>query len=413
MLLNGKLIEEVDESDLDALIGVASESQTLDFKEHAYPTYPDQNGKAIWDKVEFSADLSSFANAFGGWIICGMKERKGQATEVCGLGSNVDVDREIGRLQQAANSGIEPRIPTLKFHSVNLSDPQKSKALVIYVGRSFIGPHRVKETSRFHMRRSNGKGIEMNVDELRMAFNLSESLTERVKDFRKERVELHSDYGIHEDIPVALESSFRIILHSIPLTTLSLGAGIELSSFEFADRAFGHPSLSSAFTRHARFNFLGMVFPQGIRIDEKEEYFQVFRHGAVEYVYSLKGYQGDDCVLLNPVTIEDKVLFALPIILEMQRNLNIDLPFVIMLSLVGLSSTKFDVSGYEPQVGTSRRITRNRIMIPDSVLNENNVDLKVFLKSIFDIMWNTGGCYGSGSYQNGDWIRKNRSEVGY
>src|SRR5690606_28334280 len=91
-----------------------------------------------------------------------------------------------------------------------------------YIPRSFIGPHRVKETNKFHFRNSNGKH-EMSVDELRIAFNLLENLTDRVRKFSKERINLLASNDYHEDIPVMLGEGPRIALHSIPLTTLSLG----------------------------------------------------------------------------------------------------------------------------------------------------------------------------------------------
>ncbi len=403
MLLNGKLITEIEENDLASMIGVASESQNLDFKEHAYPTYQDQNGKTTWDKVEFCADLSSFANSFGGWIICGMKEKGGMATEICGLGPTINIEREIQRLEQAANSGIEPRLPTLKFQSVDLADPEKSKVLLIYVGRSFIGPHRVKETSKFHARRSNGKN-EMNVDELRIAFNLAESLTERVKNFRQGRVGILNSSDVHEDVPVVLEHGPRIILHSIPLTTLSLGTLIELNSFEFANNVFSDVSQLNAFFRGARFNFLGVVFPFGLKIAEKTEYFQVFRNGSVEYVSVLD--HGDlREKTVNPFRIEQKVLMNLSIILKMQKSLGVDSPTTIMLSLIGLNDYSFELPGLRNAFEGVTPISQERILFPDVILTDYEQNLKTVLRPLLNIFWNTGGFSGSASYdEDGNWI---------
>ncbi|PWB52148.1 MAG: hypothetical protein C3F06_09015 [Candidatus Methanoperedenaceae archaeon] len=54
--------------------------------------------------------MSSFANAAGGYLIYGMRENSGIASEVCGL-ENVNADAEIRRLENIIRDGIKPRIP--------------------------------------------------------------------------------------------------------------------------------------------------------------------------------------------------------------------------------------------------------------------------------------------------------------
>lgn len=168
MLFNGKTINDLKESDLIDLIGRESESDRIDYKKAAYPAYSDKEGKRT-GRAEFCADLTSFANTNGGWIVCGMIEENGEAKELCGLGTEINPDAEIRRLRQVADSGIEPRIPGLQIRDITLNDPQKSKAIVIYIPQSFAKPHRVKDDGKFWMRRSNGK-LEMDLNELRQAF---------------------------------------------------------------------------------------------------------------------------------------------------------------------------------------------------------------------------------------------------
>ena len=116
-----------------------------------------------------------------------MKEKGGIASELCGLGNNLNVEREIARLEQSANVGIEPPISSLRFQAISLQDETKAKAIIVHIPRSFRGPHRVKATRKFHVRRS-GRNDEMNIDELRTAFILSDSLVEKIKAFRRIRV---------------------------------------------------------------------------------------------------------------------------------------------------------------------------------------------------------------------------------
>src|SRR5260370_34359858 len=101
-----KPLDDVSEQDLQALItNQVAEQRTLDYKRDL-PTNSDQ------DKVELRADVSSFANAAGGYLIFGMDARKGVPSELTGV--EVDnADAEILRLEDTVQGGLRPRIPAL------------------------------------------------------------------------------------------------------------------------------------------------------------------------------------------------------------------------------------------------------------------------------------------------------------
>jgi len=60
---------------------------------------------------------------------------------------------------------------------------------VIRIPNSWLSPHRVELQghNKFYTRGSNGK-YPMDVDELRVAFNLSQTIAEKIKNFRIDRV---------------------------------------------------------------------------------------------------------------------------------------------------------------------------------------------------------------------------------
>ena len=90
MSLAGKRIEALASADLQALIDDAvSESSEIEFKERV-----GTNDEA---KREFLADVSSFANAGGGDLLVGIRERKGIATSFTDLAA-IEADYEILRL---------------------------------------------------------------------------------------------------------------------------------------------------------------------------------------------------------------------------------------------------------------------------------------------------------------------------
>ena len=140
------------------------------------------------DKKEFLADVSSFANASGGDLIYGIITDSGIPTKLEGIDIDPSrVDQEIRRLDNIIRDSIEPRIPSLVIQPVRLTNSKT--VLIVRVHKSWISPHRVsfKEHDKFYSRSSNGK-YPMDVAELRIAFNLSETITERIRKFRENRI---------------------------------------------------------------------------------------------------------------------------------------------------------------------------------------------------------------------------------
>ncbi|MDP2362499.1 MAG: ATP-binding protein, partial [Ignavibacteria bacterium] len=142
-----KSLNNIVESDLLELINNSiPESKTIDYKKEII-------GDTRDDKKEFLADVSSFANAIGGFIVFGMNEEKGVATELIGL-NNIDPDAEILRLENIIRDGIEPRIFGISIKSLKLSNSNYS--IIIYIPNSWAKPHVVNFSKhwRFYSRNS-------------------------------------------------------------------------------------------------------------------------------------------------------------------------------------------------------------------------------------------------------------------
>lgn len=406
MLLNGKPIEAIDEQDLLSLVGT-EENKTIDFKRAAYqPPPPDKSlpsdVKEKW-KRDVWIDVCSFANARGGWIICGMSDKEGIADDLCGLGA-INPDVEVRRLEQCITNGIEPKISGLRVQPIRLADAAKGHAIVIYVPQSFVAPHRVKESSRFHIRRSKGND-EMDLSELKTAFNLAESYVERVKSFRKQRIEALA-YDEQEAVLVLLEPGIRFVLHSIPLNFLDVGVGVQLKTLTFTNNAFPDYNMQNTFTSRIRFNLDGLTMPVSYKENQTREYFHVFRNGVIEYGEVQPVGTSPSEKLVYPLHIEEKTLTCLSVALKMQKNLGVEPPLVVMLSLLGVKDCRFQFRN-DFYHSTPKPIDRNMLLVPDIVLEDYEQDLKMVMQPIFDILWNCGGFTGSPSYdEKGNWIRK-------
>ena len=197
-------LNDISEADLSALIanGVA-EGRTIDYK-RVLP------GNTDAEKKEFLADTSSFANTGGGDLVFGMDEVGGLPTQIAGLQA-ADLDLEIRRLDSILAAGLSPRI---RYAIRTVTTAAGERVLVLRVERGWAGPHRVvfQQHDKFYGRNSAGK-YPLDVNELRTAFTLSSTVTERIRAFRTDRIIALSN----NQTPLPFMDSPTVVFHCIPL----------------------------------------------------------------------------------------------------------------------------------------------------------------------------------------------------
>lgn len=264
-----KNIQEITEEDLQSLIdNSVPEGKTIEYKQKL-------PGNSDSDKKEFLADVSSFGNASGGMIIYGIVEDKGSPKLLNGI-DKVDIDSETRRLDSIIRAGIEPKLPSFNIKVVPLKNSKT--AVIIQIARSWISPHRVvfQGHDKFYSRSSNGK-CSLDVNELRNAFNLSETLSEKIRNFKVERIaNIFAD-----ETPVPIKNNARIILHLIPYSAFIPDQRYEITS----DREMKSeliPIYASGWD--GRYNFDGYITYSGNPEQKYRSYTQFFRNGIIEAV---------------------------------------------------------------------------------------------------------------------------------
>lgn len=382
-----------EENDLQDLVdNQVPENKTLDYKE----SLPSSSDNA---KKEFLADVSSFANAAGGHLIYGMRENNGIASEICGLGS-IDADAEIRRLESIIRDGIKPRIPSVSLWAISLRT--LGTAIIIRIPMSWASPHMVtfKNDSKFHSRNSKGK-YQLDVSELRAAFILSETTSERIRSFRLERL----GKIIAGETPVKLVSTPKIVLHII-----SVGAFNPALRFDMSSVATDNVNISPICTHYAydfRHNFDGYLsFHKEPNSSAACSYLQVFRNGIIEAV---------DAQILRPdgnkrtipsVLFERELLDALPRFLSIQGNLGVEQPLLIMLSLLGVSGYAMGVSHSPIPPAFTYLIEKDALIIPEIIVENFQCDPAEVMRPIFDAVWNASGWPRSMNYnEEGERVR--------
>lgn len=386
-----KDLDSIDETDLQDLIDdKIAEGKRIEYKE----ILP---GNSDSEKKEFLADVSSFANALGGFLIYGISEDsdKGIPEELIGL-DIINPDDEINRLENIIKYGFEPRIPMINIKAVVLKNSTYKYALVFKIGKSWINPHRVifRGHDKFYSRTSSGK-FPMDVSELRTAFTLSDTLNDRIKNFKKNRIaEISSGTS-----PAFLKDGAKLLIHLIPINAFSSDVDYDLSNISWDIQKNLAPMHCSGWNHHH--NFDGFITYCGPKKDEANSYVQLFRNGMLEVAIGSHDSESNN---LYEVYGESTIIQYIYRYLKAMEHLGVDIPISIFISLI-------DVNGYTLPKPSMRSASGNDVLIDRDVLELTGILIDEFgdkiedlLKPSFDTVWNACGIEKSPNYdENREW----------
>lgn len=382
-------LEKITEEDMKSLVnGGVVESKTIEYKS-ALP------GDTDLDKKEFLADVSSFANAVGGLMIFGIAADNKSGVPVSMVGMDIqNPDSEISRLENLIRSGLEPRLPKIHTRSLMLSNG--SSVILIKVDRSWLAPHRVifKSHGHFYSRSSNGK-YPMDVSELRTAFGLTGAVSERIRRFREMRI----SKVIANETPVPLIPNPKIILHLVPLFTVSLGRVIQFTNLRSWEEHLPPPRSSSW---EKRYNLDGLLTYDAIPKQEASSYVQVFRNGIIEMVES-ETISRDEGI---PSTLVESILLGLSgKYLQFMKMLELELPIFLFLCLVGVKGLSLTVKPHQMIYLPSHDIDRDIVDLPEIQIDSFESEAQHFLRPVFDSIWNACGYSRCQNYNSeGNWV---------
>ena len=386
-----KNIEQITEEDLQALVdNSVVERKTLEYKQ-ALP------GNSDKEKKEFLADVSSFGNASGGDIIYGITEDKktGKPKSVEGLIIE-NVDQEISRLESSIRDGIAPRILSIATKSIPLSNSKV--ALVIRIPKSWISPHRVtfKGHNEFYSRSSNGK-YHLDVRELRIAFNLSETMTERIRNFRLDRI----SKIFANETPVPFYETAKIVLHLIPIISSNPAQSYDIGTIASHLRTI---PLIYAQGGNSRYNLDGFLTYCRDAKGKSFSYAQLYRNGIIEAVEGLLLEPNEERLSIPSIAYERELITSLADYLSLLKELTVEPPIFIFLTLLGVKGYLMGVNRAKFSIDETTKIDRDILQLPEVVVESYDFKADKVLKPCFDSIWNACG-FSRDPYYNdaGEW----------
>jgi len=371
-----KPFEQITELDLQALVNnKVTENKTIEYKQ-ALP------GNSDADKKEFLADVSSFANTVGGDLIFGIKENHETREPEAVLGFDItNIDETKLRLESIIRDGLSPRIAGIVIKEVPLAC--SNKVMVIRVPRSWNSPHRVVYGGhdKFYIRSSNGK-YPMDVGELRNAFTLSESIIEKIRNFRTERIA----NILADETPIPMCHNPKIVLHLIPISSFSLA-----ERHDIEPKVAGSKQLIPIYASgwDERFNLDGRLAFSRIKDNKAHSYVQLYRNGIIEAVEGLLLEPYENKLIIPSVAYEREILSSTKEYLELLRQLGVSLPIVILLSLLNIKGYCMYTSNV--RLGQRDIVDRNNLFLPEAYLEDYSIPADSIFKDIFDSIWNACG----------------------
>ncbi len=378
-----KNIEAITLEDLQSLqLDEVPEGKTLEYKREL-------PGESSEERKKLLRTVCSFANTEGGDLLYGVEARDGIPVALSGIevGSE-DVLRL--RIENTIRDSIQPRIAKLelRFFPVDAS----RSILVMRVSKSWNAPHRLSQDGHFYGRNSAGS-YPLDIGEIRQVFTLSETVPDRIRSFRADRL-IKIGSG---DAPIPIESGGTMVLHLVPLSAFT-SVQSERPAFNSNERLVFSPFGISQWSLNV--NLEGYIAFES-RQYASSSYTQLFRTGIVEAVTVFSPINGESG--LSPGWIEKEIIDALPRMITALIKKQVSPPFYVFLSFLKVRGYKL----FMPQSIFRAQETlndRDNLTLPEVVIEQPEINAASVMRPAFDAMWNAFGFEGSSNYDDaGNW----------
>lgn len=210
--------------DIEKLVEArVSESKVLDYKQELYGDDK---------KKDFLVDVTALANTNGGRLVIGVTELREGGKVVTGIPAEAtgvpctNPSEVVGRWTNWLKdiNACDPPLNSVHFEVVD--GFAEGPVFVIDVPKSWLGPHRVSvnKQSFFYLRTSFGNQ-PMDTREIRQAMLLADSLWDRMRKWRAERVALISE----KQGQLVTAGQVEAVVHVMPLESFTGELAIDVN----------------------------------------------------------------------------------------------------------------------------------------------------------------------------------------
>lgn len=354
------------------------------------------------EKREFLADVSSFANADGGDLIFGIKEDEELKLPILISGIYMkNEDEMIRKIESMIRDAIQPRIPDIKFKTILLGD--SNYVFIIRISPSFISPHRViyKGWDKFLTRNSKGK-YQMDVGELRTAFNMSEGLNKKIEDYKLNRI---AEVG---------SNRYRMLTEGYPIFIIQL---LPISAFQRNNRYSideiyntmnSVSSCSFGVAHYKQVTVDGVMLKGSYSNSNKTAYGYYKTDGIIEKATTRFFNPNFESGNMSPSKklkliyrgdLLEKTIGTMNEALKFYQQIDISTPIIISCAII--NGNEFTITNDE-FLDTCGAINSDALLIPDVLIEDIYINPEKCLKPIFDSIWNACGYIRCPAYDDKD-----------
>lgn len=360
------------------------ESERLDYKREVY-------GKG--DNREIAKDISALANTQGGHLVLGISDAEGEPTEIVGL-DGIDPDAEIRRMDDVLRTSVQPSIAGVRFKPIRAGE--RLAVIVVRVPKSWRAPHQVvaNSTYRFYGRRARSNA-PLDVDALRSLFSLGETIGDRIRRFRNERLALILDGAT----PQVLEGRAKLIWHAIPFHAFAGSGPLDLGQLFGEPGIFDQLGVVGGIRRH---NVDGITRVDG---EPCSAFAQVFRNGVIEVGEALGEWAPHGVPALPGNSIGENIRDKLVATRTILRNIAASTPVAVGVALVGVRGWRMGVDDFRYRFRQEWVFDRDVVQTPEHILDTLDGDVDQEAKPILDMIWQAAGWPAAEGFdENGRWV---------
>ena len=378
-----KKLDIIELQDIQELIeNEVAESKTLEYKRDLHIETGDE-------RKEFLADISSFANADGGYIIYGISENGDTKLpdDICGIPIKNE-DELIRKIENMLRDSIAPRIPDIDYKAIRLNS--EKGILIIYISPSFLSPHRVtyKSHDKFYTRNSKGK-YSMDVNELRQAFTFSESLYKQIESYKLDNLSslVANRYGYLED---------RLPIFNLSFFPLSAFRSRNLFSIDQIKRSIDKVNMTAfGLTHTPQITIDGIMingkYMRSNKMYDKSALAKCKTNGIVEQSttdFFNPAFGEDKIKLIYCAGLIEKTITVVKSVLQYYQELNVPTPIIMSCAIMNGDGFTIPAQLFMDIYGT---IDREALLIPDVLIDDLSIEPVVLLRPVFNAIWNSCG----------------------
>ena len=380
-----KKLDEIVCSDIKNLITIGyKERQSIEYKKEMY-------GRSDSDKKEMLKDISSMANAYGGYLLIGIEaDASGIPIKPFHIS---DAEKERDRIEQSCLSSIEPRISGLKSKTIKLDSGEE--IIIIFIPRSIKKPHMVSFSGldQFWIRH-NDKKFPMSVEEIREACNNVENIWNDMKQFLKEReLELNKEIGTNAFLiigssPIFIKDDIIDITEHKIINFLIKPPDQTNENYNLSFELFGGEDLYPEPTLSG----LKISFPSYITVELNRNGYYEARIPVEMFSYSIK--EKERISLIHHKQIINIVVNYFRALAGLAEILGIEQTIVAYMSLLNIEGLTLEYGKKVLGSNIARSISsvwpkRNMKIPPKQIFSLNNPDKEA--KYFLDRLWNAYG----------------------